>query len=94
MENIQALADFQAGKPLTFPGLVITGQYISKSDKMLRWKQVEAVEADVERLMIRAKGASKAWLQMPISQFPNVGVMAKWLAHIKKTQGGDMRVEV
>ncbi|GHO48422.1 DUF6585 family protein [Ktedonospora formicarum] len=90
----EVLADFQAGKPFVLPGLAVSQRYASKSDIKLAWRLVEVVEADMERLVIKGKGSSGAWLWLPVSQLINLGILAKLLIYIKEEQGLDMRVEV
>ncbi|GHO79301.1 hypothetical protein KSD_70720 [Ktedonobacter sp. SOSP1-85] len=78
------LADYEAGKPLVFPGLCITNQYISSSEEKIPWIQVEQFEVSSEKLVISERGSSQARLSLPVQQIPNLCVLLALLEHIGK----------
>lgn len=71
----QMLTDYEANKPIVFPGLCLNQHYVSKSDEKLLWNQVEQIAIGPDKLVIKEHGAAKNWLSAPISQFPNVCVL-------------------
>lgn len=79
----QMAADYEANKPIVFPGLCINQHYVSKSDEKLTWNEVEKITIDPEKLAIKERGVSKDWMAAPTSQFPNVCVLETLLEQIK-----------
>ncbi len=65
-------ADYEANRPMVFPGLCLNQHVISKSEEQISWQEVETITLGSEKLVIKARGMAKHWLAAPIVQFPNV----------------------
>jgi len=83
----QILADYEANKPIVFPGLCLNQHYVSKSDEKLSWNEVEEIAIGPEKLVVKERGITKAWLSAPISQFPNVCVLEALMKDIWTAPG-------
>jgi hypothetical protein len=84
------LADYNAQKPITFPGFCLNHEGISKSDERLLWAQVEQISLAKEKLTIKERGGAKDWLSLPAAQVRNMCVLEALLARIREIQGVSM----
>ena len=86
------VADYEAHKPLVFPGFCINQGGVSKSDESLSWSQIELISLADEKLTIKEKGIKKDWFAIPAAQVRNICVLEGLLGHIKEEQDFDLEI--
>ena len=87
------LADYEAQKPVPFSGICLNHDSISKSDERLLWHQVEQVSLAHEKVTIKERGHTKAWLTIPAVQIRNMCVLEALLIHMRENQGITLVIE-
>lgn len=81
------LADYDAHKPVVFPGFCLNQDGMSKSGESLPWFQVERVSLANEKLTIKERGVAKGWFSIPAAQVRNMCVLEALLVRIREDQG-------
>jgi hypothetical protein len=81
------LANYDAQKPVAFPGFCLNQDGISKSDESLSWLQIEQVSLAKEKLTIKERGVAKDWFSIPAAQVRNMCVLEALLVRIREDQG-------
>jgi hypothetical protein len=89
-----AIADYEAGRPLVFPGLCLTREAIADSEEQLRWDEVAEGRVDQEELAVKEKEVLKDWLRLPIAGLPNVCLLEELLASLKREQRFEAQVKI
>ena len=84
------LADYDAHKPVVFPGFCLNQDGVSKSDESLPWLQIEQVSLAKEKLTIKERGVAKDWFSIPAAQVRNMCVLEALLVRIREDQGFSM----
>jgi hypothetical protein len=84
------LTDYDAHKPLAFPGFCLNQDGVSKSDESLPWLQVEQVSLAKEKLTIKERGVAKDWFPIPAAQVRNMCMLEALLVRIREDQGFSM----
>lgn len=84
------LTDYDAHKPVAFPGFCLNQDGVSKSDESLPWLQVEQVSLAKEKLTIKERGVAKDWFSIPAAQVRNMCLLEALLVRIREDQGFSM----